>query len=486
MRGSAHVVAHLMRALPHQKHTQHTPSMKRHKNILPNSYVPAYARKVLTANLNRLSKNSILALCLLWPLMKSTQPPLPKDKPNRTQAHHNKLVRDEFKAMAAKKSNKARMIEAVLVQHWPHGLNLLQLAQVDCQLMVDNPNSYHWILSTAIDAWGNEAPLSIEPSSFLNKLAHQLSKLFMSYIYVCTHPLFPLIIIRVQVFDLIPNASKRSRLVQGSHNPHISSHRPYFLAVPLNSPHLIHSPSDDLVSQVVLQAVESSLSVNPARSIHLNTPNSQKSIRSLSSMQILKGSSRFSNSLAAWSPYADGAADVSPLATSEKHATMLSITQKPSTRATEADTTKAIANIRFKGSANGALISETPYDVLSSHKKQKPNPLSESGHVDPNSRHALARQPQSPYSSLVPIRYAEFVIQEPLEATDTNDSESTTTNVKLKIVGNDVFAGLHQLAVAETDPAKAVVNPKILPGWLTGEEGANCGKIKQGKFYRTS
>lgn len=439
---------------------------KKLKNVLPNTYVPVLSKKVLASVINRLPKSSIIALILLWPQLKNTQPNLDKENSQSSQVEHNRRVRNDAKEMRTNlaKWKKQRLIDKILYEYWSQGLNLLQLAQIDCQLIVDNPNSYFWILSTVRDGWGAEVPLSLNPAKFLHDLSTELSKVFMSYIYVCTHPTFPLILIRVQVFDLLPPRGGSDRLDR----PHITSHKPYFLAIPINSPHLIHSPGNDLVSEVVLQVVETSLAQSPRNLLHLETSKSQKAVRSLESMHILKGCSRFANCLGAWTPYADGVADVSPLANSEKHLVVQSVLNGPETYASPEDRLRKLANVRFKGTASGKLTSAKLFDHHKPLRKRRREA------VDDEEEPAAERNNKNEFSSIAPIRYAQFELQQ------TIDDEET--HVMLKLVGTDVFAGLHELAVQTTKTEEAVVDPSTIPGWLTGEEGANGGIVKNGKF----
>lgn len=442
------------------------------KNVLPNTYIPVLSKKVLAAVMSRLPKSSIVALLLLWPQLKNTQPQLPKENAMVSQKEYCRLIREEAKTMKLQKWTKNRVIDKILFEYWFDGLNLLQLAQIDCQLIVDNPNAYFWILSTVKDAWGVEAPLSLDPAKFLNLLAQQLSDIFMCYIYVCTHPVMPLILIRIQVFDLLPS-HLRGRSRYRAERPHITSHKPYFLAIPMNSSHVIHSPGSDIVSEVVLQVVETSLPRDPRNMLRLERSKSQKAVRSLESMHILKGCSRFANCMGAWAPYADGVADVSPLANLNNH---LAVNERKAIG--EGDSAeqklKKLANIRFKGTGSGKLVSERLFD----HNKpvrSKKRPIDEE---EEDRRTRLRRENE--YRSIAPIRYAEFEIQESLDSGDEEPS-----HVVVRLVGNDVFAGLHELATQTTEKGKAVLDPSSMPGWLTGEEGLSCGIVKNGKFSAT-
>ena len=46
-----------------------------------------------------------------------------------------------------------------------------------------------------------------------------------------------------------------------------------------------------------------------------------------------------------------------------------------------------------------------------------------------------------------------------------------------------MFGGLHELSVKSTEPEEIILNPEEVPNWLTGEEGASIGEIRNGNFY---
>lgn len=435
----------------------------KHTNVLPNTYIPVLPKDVLTAVLNRLQKLSLIALMLLWPRLKNTQPQLDKENASHSQVELNRMARNDAAEMKEneKKWTKVKIIDKILYEYWSRGLNLLQLAQVDCQLIVDNSNAFLWNLSTVRNVENEEIPLSLDPSVFLDALAAELSKLFMSYIYVCKHPKLPLILVRVQVFDLMPQLS-RGRKQSRSQHPHITSHKPYILAFPSNSPHLIHSPVADLVSQVILTVVENCLSHNRRDQHRLTTPSNQKAVRSLEAIHILKGCSRFGNSLGAWTPYADGTVDCSPLASISKQ---LDHKTTKVTAVSKEDRFRKLANIRFNGTAEGTLKSTRLYDDVRPLKKAKVY------------NGQLEIQSENEFASIAPVRYVQFELNERVKE---NDDE--TSLVTIKLIGTDVFAGLHELAANAFEEDSAVVDPRTIPRWLTGEEGIRCGKVRNGRF----
>lgn len=432
-------------------------SSKGFKNVLPNTYIPVIHKKDLISMLGRLPKISLLELMCVWPKIESTQPQVTKSKQKKTNEIVTNYARDVKSMKTGRKVLKRKVIDKILFEFWPKGLNLLQLSQVDCQLIVDRPNAYYWNLSTVFDSRGKEVPIVLDPKKFLKIVAEELSNLYMTYIYVCRHPRFPLIIIRVQVFD-IPNIDLTLK------RPHISSRKPYFLAIPINSPHIIHSPGNDLVTNIVLQVVERCLPQNPGNLLRISKKENQVPIRSLESMHILNGSSRFGNSLGIWTPYADGTVDIHPLGKIEEHITL----KGPSEDDNELSLLEKTANMRFKGSLDGKLKSERLYDDNREMKSKKRSLYFDDEDDDNYEENTIKNE----YASITPIQYAEFNLK--------NKIGSKYSSIQMKLTGMDVFAGLHELSVKHDD----ILNPIEVPRWITGEEGTSCGTVKDGKFYK--
>ncbi|CAH2355632.1 inner kinetochore subunit Chl4p [[Candida] railenensis] len=484
----------------------------RRKNVLPNTYIPVLSKKVLGNILSRLPTNSIVQLSLLWPRLVHTQPHLEGDEKNKhNQRLLNKRIIQEIKnsytppSVPAGSSNsstsaaawrlpvKRKLVDKLLYEYWTKGLNLLQISQIDCQLIVDRPNAYYWISSTVKDrgGLGNEVPISLDPQRFLNELASDLNTMYMTYIYVCRHPTYPLVIIRIQVFDLQPiSSSTLSSKASHNSNPHITSHKPYFLAIPLNSPHIIHSPGQSVVSKIVLQAVERNLSQDPTNILSLQTDENQKPVRSLESMHILKGNSRFGGSLGAWTPYADGTVDALPLDEVESHKLIekeMALQDDAENGEDEMQKLKKIANLRFKGSEDGRFKSDRFYDDVKPISKRRKkfggavsfNNIEDREEVN-DGYEEVQNSERTEFSSIAPVQYVDFTLQDTIL-----DLQEESSGIVLKLSGSDVFAGLHELSVQTTERDSMILNPELVPGWLTGEEGASSGTVKNGSFLKS-
>lgn len=474
---------------------------KERQNVLPNTYIPVLPKKVLNNILSRLTRSSLLELMYIWPKLMNTQPHIDKGQSKYKQKELNKKILREVSEIkhATSKFPKRKIIDKLLFEYWSNGLNLLQLSQVDCQLLVDRPNAYYWILSTVKDMNNKEVPVLLNPKTFLDQLAKELNLLYMTYIYVCRHPVFPLIIIRIQVFDLQSiNASNNAN------RPHISSHRPFFLAVPMNSPHIIHSTGNDIVARIVLQAVERNIPQNPRNLLRLETSPNQKPIRSLESMHILHGNSRFGNSLGIWTPYADATVDMLPLGPPEKHNLLQ---EKDDTENEDDDKNddaslkklKQIANLRFKGSINGKIKSEKLFDdiVRPGNPKKRRTRMYDSNFDSGDEEEGTEgfKSGRNEFTSVAPIQYSEFLIKDEINTNskvenvnllNQNETEDDKFSlITMKLTGLDVFAGLHEISTKTTNKTEMIIDPAAIPSWLTGEEGTSCGVIKEGKFSKT-
>ncbi|VEU22425.1 DEKNAAC103314 [Brettanomyces naardenensis] len=466
---------------------------RHHSGILSNTYVPPLRPSIIAKELTRLSSESLFNLVDLWFTLPVTQP-TPSKRQRRTGITQIKLIQDYRKIVYnvrhAKSAPKRKLIDRILVDFYPNGLNALQLAQMDIQLMVDKPNLYSWVSSMAkivskvgpIDELKDSLDdfiFSLDSQSFLDHLIRNLANLYLTHIYISRHPQLPLIIIRIQMYEYVHLKRARRRNISGNlvngDNPDIISRRPYYLAIPTSSPNLIHSVSnvDDLASKLILQSVETTLSC----SIHQVklVRNKEAPLKTLEAMHILKGVSRFGNTLGSWAPYADGTVDIGPLGRPVEHAIL-----KPSNAgqydqpSSEREERKAIAALRFKGSLNTELKSDKLFeDKMSSNKRQKKdisdkeNEEDEEGDLDDTNE----------YASIVPIQTGEFYVQNSLKKKYNGEVRSNDPpNVRIRLFGADIFAGLHELAV------EGVVDPRTMPSWLTGEEGLQHGIIKEGEF----
>lgn len=439
--------------------------------VLPSTYIPVIDKKQLLVIISRLPKHSLLELIKNWPKSKLTEP-FPLE--DWTQSQFNNHVLKNITEMSSNRYPKRKVVDKIVYKFWSNGLNLLQLSQLDCQLIVDKPNSFYWIKSTIKDQSSKECSISIDPKKFLQLLTKELSSLYLTHIYICKHPLLPLILIRIQVFDLA--IDKASSLK----NPHITSNKPYFIAIPMNSPNIIHSPGNTIITKIMLQAFEKCLPQNSFNLLSIHFNDDELPVRSLESMHILNGSSRFSHSLGVWTPYADDTIDMLPLNPVENHSILKEERPKNISDIDDEEEDddkklrqlKKIANLRFKGLTDSKYKSSKYFDDNRTRRSRRLIGSADSEDED------IEEIQEDEFASIAPVQMVDFEIKEPID--DQNPKE--LSSIKLTLVGLDVFAGLHELSVSTIDENLAVVHPSTIPDWLTGQEGAKCGTITNSVF----
>ncbi|AOA63322.1 Outer kinetochore protein [Komagataella phaffii CBS 7435] len=401
--------------------------------VISNSYIPPRLAEQNSRFLNRVALKSLLELVKIWSRWPATKP------------KHN--IGSEVDLFTESNITKKKLIDKILVEYWPNGLNLLQLSQIDTQLIVKKPSassmgSSGWTSSMAkIPLSGEELMITIEPQLFLDQLMTHLSKVYLCHSYVAKHPVLPLTIIRVQVFDFIP---MKKRIPS---KDELVSHKPFFLAIPQNSPFVIHTAFQDSVTKTIMQSIELTLS-SSTRQVVL-APTNDPPVKTLEALHIFKGNSRFSNSLGSWQPYADGDVDM-PVLGEEKNHPIVKVNRIDNNAVSNRPTREQIAMLRFKGTVD-PLKSERLFEDTRAIKE-------------------VEEDNTNPYSSIAPVQFVKLALK---SADDSNENPIT-----IKFTGTDVYAGLYELAV------KGPVDAALIPEALTGEYGVESGTLENGKFTK--
>ncbi|GME90220.1 hypothetical protein B5S28_g102 [[Candida] boidinii] len=484
----------------------------RRSGILSNSYIPPISKKTIARELGKLETETLFKLVWLWLQWPITQPRVTKEaaKQGVTSEQLNEDVRKVLiELRESYKSPKRPLIDRILVDFWPGGLNALQLAQIDAQCLIDRPKNYSWISSTAkivtTSSFNNyqsgsenntndihdDFIFSLDSQKFLDTLIENLASLYLTHIYVSRHPRLPLVLVRLQVYELV-HLNKYKK--HGSINPNIPdiiSRRPYFLAIPLSSPNIIHTDCSkgDLVAEIILQAVEMTLSstLGQIKLIRNDEPAAQM----LESMHILKGVSRFGASLGSWAPYADGTVDISPVSNVSNHLALkphklvVSEDVDLSGITDDKERRKIISSLRFKGTARN-FQSDKFFTTLPSTKRQKLDTQGANGNNKENPKNEPEDEDEEDkniYVSIAPIQYTEYSLENDIRGNVSNNatsihSQDSVPSIRMRFMGNDVFGGLHELSV------EGSINPETVPSWLTGEEGPSTGVIQNGNFKK--
>lgn len=427
--------------------------------VVSNSHVPNINASRVFKELNTLSVFTLFNLTRLWFNMSETEPT------NNQNIEWNMSKLTEIKNRNSKMMFKRRLIDAILVEFYPTGLNALQLAQIDVQILIDKPNIYSWTTAT-IKVSNKEEVIHFDPQTFLNKFVSNLNNLYLCHIYISRHPKYPMYLIRIQIFDHAVKSNgiklrtktqfelQYQRYKSGkSHfgsNPKrrqfVQSLKPQYILLPLSTPNVIYTSTgtvppasgktneiEDLSMRLILQTLETTLSTS-SKPIQLHH-DCKTPLRNLNSVFIVKGNSRFSNSLGPWLPYADNKVDSDLL--SEGNDNFRLNPRKL------VDDPEDIATLRFKG-ATTRLQSKKLYDTIDQHQDTKEVP--EEIRDDSNEEEEEEKEEDD---EVVPIDEFEHILN---------------SGFKIKFVGSNTLDGLLDLA------HRGLIDAKKCPDWLTGED----------------
>lgn len=89
--------------------------------------------------------------------------------------------------------------------------------------------------------------------------------------------------------------------------------KPFSLAFPINTPHIIHTSGSDIMIQIIMRAVTKSLPQNSSTTISIQPRLNQAPMHSLESLSIWNGNFRSADFLGEWTPYANGEVGLLPL-----------------------------------------------------------------------------------------------------------------------------------------------------------------------------
>ncbi|TID22571.1 hypothetical protein CANINC_003346 [Pichia inconspicua] len=559
--------------------------------ILSNLYIPPLRAIQLDRELQKLPTDSLYNLTELWLTIPSTQPSVTKQQKRQgvTKEELSLECRSKLEKLTQVKSKvqlKRKLINLILTDFYSNGLNTLQLAQIDAQLLVDKPCCNSWVASTVklvnkiedvpynnddiLDKTRNQLIKKLEnfnykldSQMFLENFIINLSNLYLTHVYISRHPYYELVLIRVQMYDYsvrqhidlttrglisdltnntltqisknqfeqnfqmilknryeLASTSKLTksglqRQIQMQCKPQVRSHKPFYVLLPLNSPHVIHSPynSDNIAAKLVMQTLETSLmhiyskersmarkSVklmkNPISAISVDQKikifkdcDIVKPIKNLNSMFMLKGLTRFGSALGAWSPYASGDVDIDILGDEYRHLIINPEDYVDLTSETddEADSDVVddsndkgtivkikerlvVSDLRFKGT-----VRRIDLDTMLNSNVSK-NVLNNHGEMDINEENFITNESNrlnDKYASIIPIQETKFEVESEIVSMS---QEAKRFNFKLELFGTDVFGGLHELA------AKGIVDPYTVPDWLTGQNGPSGGCVKKGRL----
>lgn len=382
-----------------------------------------------------------------------------RDDGDDSQSERNKrkgveILKQEYNDLETVNIPKRSLVQRILYDHWPLGLNMSQIAQIDISSFTEgNSSSNLWTCSTTYSSNSLKSDQKyehivshIEPKSFLARFNEALYPLVVGHVSAHQHPTFAVVIVRVQIFETLSLNELRKINDRDAQNKYKTSIPPIYLSFPLSSPHIIHSyprtASGDAYIKAVFYALILTLS-RPGRLITLKQ-SSEIPNKSFNSLVQMKGAKRGIAALGPWTKYGLGHADPHPL-------DFKKIIERKRKRQKETEVdfdcneksiNKKLINLRFYG--------------------QKSDP-------DPTTKDA----------AFIKIPTLELKIEEKFKTAEnkpTANQNRFTPTLTTRFEGNDVFEGMKMLALA------GVLDITKAPKWLIEQHNATSGTIKNGKY----
>lgn len=397
------------------------------------------------------------------------------------------LLTETLDLLIEKGIKRKVIVNRILYMYWPDGLNIFQLAEIDCHLMISKPDKFKWLPSRAFQGNGKPYVVQLQPAKFIEDLQTDLGKIYPCHVYLFKHPSLPTLITRIQLFNsnnLFLNSSNMGNINKESlyskldraQTKELVSRKPYYVAFPLNSPTIFHSADKDIYARLILQSISRTISERETIVFKLIQKIPMKSI---DSMLISAGPSRFAESMGPWKCYADADFEHSPLHDYEKHQGLtgkkvlirdfddsflsngveFNEKEEPEVRRLRLEKNM----VRFKGSTKGII--DEKYNTLKEFNERVHNISRGKKESFSNDAVYISR-----YTSLVPVEKVGFTLRK--------EFNSRAITVKFKFRGNDIFGGLHELC------DKNLINIEKIPGWLAGENGSYSGTIIDGGFVQ--
>lgn len=332
----------------------------------------------------------------------------------------SKVIQKFSKSLPTSKPELLQQIKEL----YPDGLSVLQVAQADTKAVIQKIKSLTWTYSTFTSNKEEFVP-SIDPPLFLEAFQDAIHPIFIGHAYATAVEDISCTVLRLQPFERV--ASGNTTMVALS---------PIMLVFPVSSPHFLHHNRDDLYQTAIFLALSNCLS-SPGRKVLIKRSNCIPS-KNLHTLSVLKGVSRHASALGAWSLYADGVVNQSPL-----------------------------DMLNYKDESNNGIDKNLQMcDDPVVAKRQRTANIKFTG------RNEYFGPPEE-YKSRFPMTVSEFKMKEPCKRIS-----GLTTNFTMRLEGNDIFAGMYSMAV------KGITDPDRIPAWLTGEESNSSVIVNNGNAER--
>ncbi|KAJ5718165.1 hypothetical protein N7488_003811 [Penicillium malachiteum] len=470
---------------------------------LPNNLrIPSTAQS-LTKTLNKLSRQALLDLALIWlddQNIKSFPPYLQREETNNEDeealpypaAETIEEARQAYEDMQERKGGKREVLERILEGDWRQGITLRQLAMADIRYIEDHPASSRWTAlelerigpkyktpTNSSEAWASNIP-RMQPATFVKALQHEISSLVKAHYHLARSNTLPLTFLRIFIVDS-PYQSPRQ-------SPEIfaDASRIVYVAFPDSSPYIYTSVAITTGSNAKPITSSSSIATDP-KSLHrlvreavpkaLSRPHERYTLKAtalatknLPTLLALRGAGRSTAANGSFSIFADAVLEGSPL------------DPRPSNTVS--------AQEHMRGGHKPVKDEDKENDTDTAQELQLPNhpkkflPGTGTGMDGSNSpsskkrRLAVDSRFGSASSSLTPApldRLDIRLLDAPVEESENDIRMGVLPPLSLTFSGSDVIGGIRKLAEL------GVVDPERMPSWMTGEEAVSMAVVRGGR-----
>ncbi|KKY28634.1 putative chl4 family chromosome segregation [Phaeomoniella chlamydospora] len=502
---------------------------------LPDSLrIPSTTRSLIKS-FSRLSRAGIVKLALEW--LEPRNQPLcaPYLSINRSQEEETEEdyayqpsdsveeLREIYKQLLEAKSTKRDVIDRILEGDWRRGISLHQLAMLDFSCLEENQTCSRWTALKLVEnrvkngkeieedlvAKKNTKAVfpTIRVSTFVRNLQKEIAPLVKAHYHVHQLHSHTLTVLRLFISD-----SPYSHAPLSTQRTFTDSARTIFIAFPNSCPFLYISVSGtqmggsendqakrpamvDIASlkRMVLEAVPKALS-RPQQRINLQT--TSLTAKSLSTMISLRGHGRSNAANGAFSIFADGVVEQTPLSVikrmqmkdgaqldhvpAESSIEIRSLPQVPSP-----SSKKRRSPLRTRNVNSFQQIDQDDNEMKKAKKRKIDAQLrfgttglgslasTEKGHDTTNSDCSKAPIDRVAVKLIEPLSLSHTATPRSSSLT-TNESEPIQINVTFH--GTDIFAGLRLLV------EQGLIDAETMPSWMTGEDCVSSGVVRNGKL----
>lgn len=498
---------------------------------LPNFLLVPSSTRALAKSLSRLSRATLIDIALEWLQDKnqsSCEPYLTRNRETQEReeedyaylpADNIEELRYTYMQLKENGGTKRDVIDRILDGDWRRGLSLRQLAIVDGCFLQEHDSALRWTalklipidstlqketgqlpvsgpikMAKSASISSKQAYPSLHASTFLQNLQREIAPVVKAHYYLYRNSSRSLTMLRLYVTDSPYTSSITARKMGLA-----DSSRTLFVAFPDSCPFIYVSITGpcwsgkslerrstisayDIMSlkKAVLEAVPKAMSRPHYR---YGLESTSLSVKSLSTMMSLRGPGRHGASNGAYSIFAEGSVDESPLNLSSR---------KPSSA-------KQSESVMRESMSNGRRTS-TGSEVIAGSKRKEP--LAERDvnlpTLDPDGRKkrkiAAARrfgtidtsQPGCKGVDRCQITFADPLVgalqstKDPRTATDEPRDGDGSRAGRINVVfhGSDIFGGIRRLVEA------GLIREEKMPAWMTGEMGVSSGVAWNGKILK--